>query len=68
MLVLERVARTLLGTILQFWVFDRLAIFVNQNAHGLAHNFLLMLCFSRRKRSVSIANNTFCKNAPNGPF
>jgi len=39
MLVLERIARTLLGIILQFWVFDRLAVFVNQNTHWLAHGF-----------------------------
>lgn len=68
MLVLERVAQTLLGTILQFWVFDRLAVFINQNAHNLAHDFLLATYFSRRKRSVSIANNRFCKDSPSRPF
>lgn len=34
--VLERVARTLLRRIL---LFDWLAVFVNQNAHWLAHDF-----------------------------
>ena len=68
MLVLERVARTLLGTILQFRVFNRLAVFINQNAHGLAHNFLLVSYFSRRKLSVSIANNRFCAISPRRSF
>lgn len=54
MLILERVARTLLGTILQFRVFNRLAVFINQNAHGLAHGFSpYALFFAEKKISVN---------------